>query len=51
MRAIVSPLLTSDDLSLRTTIASPDLYDQELSHLMRYIKKLEIKLIKGEYPK
>lgn len=34
MRALVSPLLTCDDLSLRTTIASPDLYDQELSHLL-----------------
>lgn len=34
MRAMVSPLMTSDDLSLRTTISSPDLYDQELSALI-----------------
>lgn len=34
MRALVSPLMTSDDLSLRTTISSPDLYDQELSSLI-----------------
>ncbi len=33
-RALVSPLMTIDDLSLRTTIASPDLYDQEISHLL-----------------
>lgn len=33
-RAITTPLMTIDDLVLKTSITSPDLYDQELSHLI-----------------
>lgn len=33
-RAVTTPLMTIDDLSLRTSITSPDLYDQELSQLI-----------------
>ena len=33
-RAITTPLMTIDDLALRTSITSPDLYDQELSQLI-----------------
>ena len=34
LRAIVSPLTVSDDLSLKTMISSPDLYDRELAILI-----------------
>lgn len=33
-RAITTPLMTIDDLSLRTSIMSPDLYDMELTSLL-----------------
>lgn len=33
-RALVSPLTVADDLSLRTMITSPDIYDRELSRLI-----------------
>jgi hypothetical protein len=33
-RVLVSPLTVADDLSLRTMITSPDIYDNELSHLI-----------------
>ena len=34
LRAITTPLMTIDDLVLKTSITSPDLYDQELSRLV-----------------
>ncbi len=48
LRALVSPLTVADDLSLKTMISSPDLYDRELAVLI--YNHSEFPDIKGPKP-